>query len=68
MKALLRIDYSSRIKSSHSRELANYFGKNWQKENPNKKVVFKVPKKQPLPHIQHDTIVGFYTTTVHLPP
>lgn len=66
MKKLLRIDCSSRIAGSHSRELADYFEKNWIIANPNGIVICRDLAKQQLPHIQNNTIEGFYTPTEYL--
>jgi FMN-dependent NADH-azoreductase len=61
MKTLLRIDCSSRITGSHSRELADHFERNWIKANPEGTVIRRDLAKQQLPHIQNNTIEGFYT-------
>jgi FMN-dependent NADH-azoreductase len=61
MKKLLRIDCSSRIIGSHSRELADFFEKKWLIKNPDGMVIRRDLVKQPLPHIQNNTIEGFYT-------
>jgi len=61
MKKLLRIDCSSRTVGSHSRALADYFEKNWKITNPDGDVVYRDLAKQQLPHIQNNTIEGFYT-------
>ncbi|RKR07867.1 FMN-dependent NADH-azoreductase [Maribacter vaceletii] len=61
MKTLLRIDCSSRIIGSHSRELADFFEGKWIAENPDGMVIRRDLVKQPLPHIQNNTIEGFYT-------
>lgn len=63
MKKLLRIDCSSRIIGSHSRELADFFEKKWIIENPDGLVIRRDLVKQPLPHIQNNTIEGFFTPT-----
>ncbi|UII81613.1 FMN-dependent NADH-azoreductase [Flagellimonas sp. CMM7] len=61
MRRLLRIDCSSRIIGSHSRALADCFEKNWEKANPNGEVVYLDLAKKQIPHIQNQTIEGFYT-------
>jgi FMN-dependent NADH-azoreductase len=66
MKKLLRLDCSSRISGSHSRELADYFERNWRIANPNGIVISRDLAKQQLPHIQNNTIEGFYTPTEYM--
>lgn len=61
MKTLLRIDCSSRIVGSHSRTLADYFEKKWKLVNPGGTIIYRDLAKQQLPHIQNNTIEGFYT-------
>ncbi|MGX1928178.1 FMN-dependent NADH-azoreductase [Flagellimonas sp. 2504JD4-2] len=61
MKTLLRIDCSSRTAGSHSRALADYFEKRWKQANPQGRIVFRDLAKEGLPHIQNNTIEGFYT-------
>ncbi|WP_298473997.1 NAD(P)H-dependent oxidoreductase [uncultured Maribacter sp.] len=68
MKKLLRIDCSSRITGSHSRELANYFEKKWHLNNPNGIVIRRDLAKHQVPHIQNNTIEGFYTPVAHMTP
>jgi len=68
MKKLLRIDCSARITGSHSRELADYFEKKWREANTNGIVVRRDLSKQQLPHIQNDTIKGFYTPAEQMTP
>lgn len=61
MKTLLRIDCSARITGSHSRALADYFETEWRNTNPNGQVIYRDLTKTDLPHIQNQTIEGFYT-------
>ncbi|MBL4710397.1 MAG: NAD(P)H-dependent oxidoreductase [Flavobacteriales bacterium] len=68
MKKLLRLDCSSRISGSHSRELADYFEKRWISENPNGIVIRRDLAKEQLPHIQNNTIEGFYTPDKYITP
>ncbi|MDO5968440.1 NAD(P)H-dependent oxidoreductase [Flavivirga aquimarina] len=68
MKTLLRIDCSSRTVGSHSRTLADYFEKNWKHANPKGRIVYRDLVKEQLPHIQNDTIEGFYTPSEQLSP
>jgi FMN-dependent NADH-azoreductase len=61
MPLLLRIDASSRLQDSHSRELAEFFVKQWLSNNPEGSVVHRDLMKQQIPHISEETITGFYT-------
>ncbi|RKN80033.1 FMN-dependent NADH-azoreductase [Ulvibacterium marinum] len=68
MKRLLRIDCSSRTVGSHSRTLADYFEKKWKLLNSSGTVIYRDLAKQQLPHIQNNTIEGFYTPLEHMSP
>ncbi|WP_303319057.1 NAD(P)H-dependent oxidoreductase [Flavivirga abyssicola] len=68
MKTLLRIDCSSRIKGSHSRTLADYFEEHWKTANPKGTIIYRDLAKQALPHIQNNTIEGFYTPIEYMSP
>ena len=68
MKKLLRLDCSSRISGSHSRELADHFEEKWTIVNPDGIVIRRDLAKQQLPHIQSNTIEGFYTPVEHMTP
>lgn len=68
MKRLLRIDCSSRTVGSHSRTLADYFEKKWKLVNSSGTVIYRDLAKQQLPHIQNNTIEGFYTPLEHMSP
>lgn len=61
MTHILRIDSSSRVEGSHSRELADYFQTAWLKKNPDDRVIVRDVVKNPVPHIADLTIAGFYT-------
>jgi FMN-dependent NADH-azoreductase len=61
MTRLLRIDSSSRLEGSHSRELADYFQNTWCKKYPDDQVIDRDIVKNPVPHIADLTIAGFYT-------
>ena len=61
MTRLLRIDASARTVGSHSRRLADFVEASWRAQNPNGKVVYRDLVKTPIPHIQNETILGFYT-------
>lgn len=66
MKKLLRIDCSARTKGSHSRLMADYFEKNWKLVNPDGSVIYRDLAKFQIPHIQNETIEGFYTPPEYL--
>ncbi len=68
MKKLLRIDCSARTRGSHSRELADYFENKWIVSNPDGIVIHRDLTKSQLPHIQNDTIEGFYTPAEDVTP
>lgn len=68
MKQLLRIDCSARITGSHSRELADYFEKKWTEANVDGTVIRRDLSRQQLPHIQNNTIEGFYTPVEQMNP
>lgn len=68
MKRLLRIDCSSRTVGSHSRALADYFEHNWKLANPDGNVIYRDLAKHHLPHIQNNTIEGFYTPLEQMSP
>lgn len=61
MKTLLRIDTSSRVLGSHTRELGDHFEKYWKSANPDHRVVYRDLASSVIPHIHQDTIEGFYT-------
>lgn len=61
MKTLLRIDTSSRTNGSHSRKLADYIEIQWKSSNPKGNVIVRDLAVYDIPHIQNNTIVGFYT-------
>jgi FMN-dependent NADH-azoreductase len=61
MTQLLRIDSSSRVQGSHSREIADYFETAWLKKYPSDQVTVRDLVKTPLPHIADIAIAGFYT-------
>ncbi len=68
MKTLLRIDCSSRITGSHSRALTDYFEEHWITINPKCEIIYRDLTKQQIPHIQNNTIEGFYTPDAHMTP
>jgi len=61
MKTLLRIDASARIDGSYSRRLADYVENAWKQQNAEHQVIYRDLAKTHIPHIQQDTIAGFYT-------
>jgi FMN-dependent NADH-azoreductase len=61
MSQILRIDSSSRVQGSHSREIADYFETAWLKKHPSDQVIVRDLVKTPLPHIADIAIAGFYT-------
>ena len=61
MARILRIDSSSRLQDSHSRELADFFQATWLKQHPHDEVVRRDLVATPIPHIAEATIAGYYT-------
>ena len=61
MSILLRIDSSSRIKGSHSSQLADQAEALWRAANPQGQVVFRHLGQDPIPVLSQDTITGFFT-------
>ncbi|MGL5078383.1 MAG: FMN-dependent NADH-azoreductase, partial [Waterburya sp.] len=61
MAKILRIDSSSRLQGSHSRELADYFQAIWLEKYPSDQVIVRDLVKTPVPHIADIAIAGFYT-------
>lgn len=61
MKTLLRIDSSPRIENSDSRKIADYFEKIWSENNTDGYIIKRDLGKQPITHIQDNTIKGFYS-------
>ncbi|RDY57645.1 FMN-dependent NADH-azoreductase [Flagellimonas nanhaiensis] len=68
MKTLLRIDCSSRVEGSHSRELADYFEQKWLEKHEAGKVVRTDLAEKQIPHLHNNTIEGFYTPTEYWSP
>lgn len=68
MKTLIRIDSSSRIKNSHSRELADYFENIWRNNHKEGQVIYRDLAKDRLPHIHNSTIEGFFTPPENMNP
>ncbi len=60
MPKLLRIDSSSRLQGSHSRDLGDYYEQMWRRETMNS-VITRDLIRSPIEHINQKTIEGFYT-------
>lgn len=58
---LLRIDASSRVTGSHSRNLADHFEKQWLRKRPHDVIQRRDLASHPIPHIAAETIAGFFT-------
>ncbi|MEM9004257.1 MAG: NAD(P)H-dependent oxidoreductase [Cyanobacteria bacterium P01_F01_bin.86] len=61
MVQILRIDSSSRLQGSHSRELADFFQATWLQQYPDDEVIRRDLVAVPIPHITETTIAGYYT-------
>ncbi|GAB1258543.1 FMN-dependent NADH-azoreductase [Aurantivibrio plasticivorans] len=61
MPTLLRIDASSRLEGSHSREMGDHFVTQWRQSHPNSKVTLRDLINSPVPHISDNTINGFFS-------
>ncbi len=61
MQKILRVDSSSRMTGSRSRELGDYFETKWTSVRPNGQIVRRDLAKEPIEQIRQDTITGFYT-------
>lgn len=62
MSKLLRIDASSRIHDSQSRELADFFVNHWLSNNTDGELIVRDLVANSPPHITDATIAGFYTS------
>jgi len=62
MPKLLRIDASSRIHDSQSRELANFFVNHWLNTHTDGEVIVRDLIAGSPPHISDATVAGFYTS------
>ena len=60
MKTLLRVDCSSTRTGSHSKELSDHFEVSWRKTHPQGKVIRRDLIEERIPHIESNTITGFY--------
>lgn len=61
MTRILRIDASSRLDSSYSRQLADQFVDRRLLHHPDDEVVVRDLVRYPVPHIAQQTIAAFYT-------
>ena len=61
MTRILRIDASSRVDGSCSRDLADQFISDWLRREPSTQVVVRDLVAAPIPHIINATIQGYYT-------
>jgi len=68
MKKLLRIDSSSRIIGSHSRDLSDYFVDHWHKRHSNSSIIVRDIVQNSIEHISQSTIEGFFTPSDALTP
>src|SRR6516162_268520 len=65
---LLRIDASSRVSGSHSRDLADEFERAWRARGTGHRVVRRDLVATPIPQIEQTTIAGFYTSPDQMTP
>jgi FMN-dependent NADH-azoreductase len=65
---LLRIDASSRLSGSHSRDLADAFEHAWRARGTDHEVVRRDLVASPVPQIEQTTIAGFYTPPDQMTP
>lgn len=61
MQKILRIDSSSRVTGSQSRQLGDHFESKWKAARPSGLIVRRDLVKEPIEQIRQDTITGFYT-------
>lgn len=61
MQKLLRIDASARTNDSHSRSLADEVQAHWLATHPGGVVQLRDLAKEPIEHIENNTIIGYYT-------
>ena len=59
--SLLRIDASARSTDSFSRQIADAAQQAWQQAHPDGIVIHRDLAREPIQHIQQDTIQGYYT-------
>lgn len=68
MPYILRIDASARTEGSHSRQLADLIEQHLSKKFSGHQVQRRDLAKDTLPHIDDETIAGFYTPKSTMPP
>ncbi|MGV6821232.1 MAG: FMN-dependent NADH-azoreductase [Parvularcula sp.] len=68
MPYILRIDASARTEGSHSRRLADLIEQHLLKQLSGHRVQRRDLAKDALPHIDDETIAGFYTPKSTMPP
>lgn len=66
MPHLLRIDASSRLEGSKSRELGDYFERAWLARGAARVVTRRDLAINPVENIRQSTIAGFYTASEHM--
>lgn len=65
---LLRVDASSRQQGSISRRLADAIEARWLAAHPHGRVLRRDLATHPVPHIENNTIVGYYTPPADMTP
>lgn len=68
MRTILRIDASSRLQGSHSRELADYWVEIWSQHHPQDSIIVRDLVETSLPHLSQTAIAGFYTPSEQQTP
>lgn len=68
MTHLLRLDSSSRLQGSHSRELADFFQSKWVAADPNGQVTIRDITRPAVPHVDEVMIRGFQTPAADRTP
>ena len=61
MTTILRIDSSSRVEGSHSRDLADFFQQTWQQKYPDDRFIVRDVTQPAIPHLENLAIAGFQT-------
>ncbi|MGG5207310.1 FMN-dependent NADH-azoreductase [Chryseobacterium sp. MIQD13] len=64
MNTLLRIDSSLRLNDSYSRQLGNYFVKQWMVKHPENRIIHRDLIKQPTPHLTQQTVNAFFNESL----
>src|SRR5690242_20223798 len=65
---VLRIDASARLENSHSRAMADRFQNDWFEARPQDQLIVRDLARDPVPHIEQETIQGFNTPPEQLTP